>query len=314
MIRKFKYILIPFLIAGFNILAFAQQEPAITQYMFNHLAINPAYAGNHAQLSATLYHRDQWVNFPGAPNTQSFSAHSGFYKSRVGVGLMVTRDEIGIHKEYSVYGSYSYKIKMDKGILSFGLQAGFNQLNSDFDKLNIRTTTDPFLTGNRSKFNPNFGVGVYYHTDDMFLSVSVPYILNNDIVDSNDLGSALSSLAQEKRSYYIMGGKTFQPNRNLLIKPSLLIHLQDGAPLTYNLNLSFVLKELVSLGMSYRHQDALVYLIQFKINENFALGYAYDMTLTDISQFSRGSHELMLNYRIKLGRIHKGIECPSYFL
>ena len=311
--KMFKHILTFALLLLVNLL-FAQQEPAITQYMFNHLAINPAYAGNHAQLSATLYHRDQWVNFPGAPNTQSFTAHSGFYQSKVGVGLMMTRDEIGIHQEYSMYGSYSYKIKMSKGTLSMGLQAGFSHLSSDFDKLNIRSTADPFLTGTRTKFNPNFGVGVYYHTDDMFLSASVPYILNNEIVNVDEIGAALESLAEEKRSYYLMGGKTFKPNRNLLIKPSLLIHLQDGAPLTFNANLSFVLKELVSLGVSYRHQDAIVYLIQVKINENFALGYAYDMTLTDINQFSRGTHELMLNYRVKLGRIHKGVPCPAYFL
>jgi len=141
---------------------YAQQKPVVSQYMFNELALNPAVAGSHGQFSATFLYRNQWVNFEGAPKTGVFNIHTGIKYSKVGLGVQLSVDEIGIHKDVGVYAIYSYHIEFDQGILYMGLQAGYNELTSDFTKLNLRTVNDPTLSGVRKDFNPNFGVGFYF--------------------------------------------------------------------------------------------------------------------------------------------------------
>ncbi|MEO1051550.1 MAG: type IX secretion system membrane protein PorP/SprF [Bacteroidota bacterium] len=289
----------------------AQQKPIFSQYLFNGLVLNPAYAGNHVQLSATAIYRDQWVNFEGAPSTTSFSMHSSFLKSKMGLGLIVNKDEIGVHDDFSVYGSYAYRIKMVNGVLALGLQAGFNYLRSDFSQLNLRNPGDVFFENN-SKFNPNFGTGVYYSNEKLFAGFSIPFLINNDII--NDLEGLISE-AREARNYYLTGGIILPLNRQETVKfePSVLMRVQEGAPVNLDLNASIILHDLVSFGASYRNGDALVTLFDVKISESFHFGYSYDWTLSDIQDFSRGTHEFMINYRTRIRGVHKNVECPSFY-
>ena len=138
----------------------AQQQPVTDLYLFEGLAINPAYAGASVQFSTTVIHRDQWVNFPGSPVTDMFSVHSGFFKSKLGVGLMLTNDKIGIHSDLGLYGSFSYKITMDAGVLSMGLQAGLNNIKTDFNKLNLKS----FLMADPILFLVHLHFVKYYHS------------------------------------------------------------------------------------------------------------------------------------------------------
>jgi len=287
----------------------AQQRPINTLYMYDNLLINPAYAGSAVQLSATAVHRNQWVNFPGAPVTTSFTVHSGFLKSKIGVGMLVNVDKIGVHKETGFYLAYSYKITMDIGTLSMGLQAGFNDLRSDFSSLNLRSYVDPNLTGSRSKFNPNFGAGLYFNSDKIFAGISSPYLINNKIVDFEGIVSE----AKQRRNYYIHGGLRLDVTPVFKFLPSLLVRMQEGAPLSFDITAVGLINDTVGLGVSYRLEDSFGWLFELKVNENFYLGYAYDMTTNHLRQYSSGTHELMINYRIKIPKIHKGLECPSYF-
>ena len=168
-------------------MGYAQQRPVQSLYMFDPLLINPAYAGTHVQLSGTAIYRNQWVNFDGAPKTLTGTVHSGFRKARVGLGLIFSNDKIGVHSDNSLYGIYSYKIPVSKrknpAVISMGLQAGFNILKSDFFKTNPR---DGAEIGVLSKFNPNFGGGVFFRGNDIFAGLSVPHILNNKKIDVVD--------------------------------------------------------------------------------------------------------------------------------
>ena len=293
---------------------YTQQRPIHSLYMFDPLLINPAYAGTQVQLSGTAIYRNQWVNFPGAPKTFTASAHTGFRKNRVGVGFLVGNDQIGIHSENSAYFIYSYKIPLskfdnNKSTLSFGVQGGFNNLKSDFTKLNPHDINDPFYSLVERNMSWNFGGGIYYRSPKFYAGFSVPYILNNKVVDVNDL----ESIAKQSRYYYLTGGYVFQPSKNLKFIPSALIRLQETAPLSFDLNLVTVLYDVVGLGGSYRLDDSIVGMFELQINENFHVGYAYDFTTSDLRQYSNGTHEIMINYRVKIKRLHKGIECPSYW-
>lgn len=300
------------------ITASAQQRPIHSLYMFDPLVINPAYAGTHVQLSATGIHRNQWVNFEGAPQTFTTSIHSGFRKARVGVGLLLASDQIGVHSDNSVYGIYSYKIPLSErkggGVLSFGLQGGFNNLKSDYFKTNPR---DGAEIGALTKFNWNFGTGVFYRNKNMYAGFSVPYIVHNKILGVVDINAdtigRFNPSGRQQRYYYLMGGFSKKLSPILKWMPSVLIRVQENAPVTFDLNTTFVLYDVIGLGVSYRLQDAVIGLFELQLNENFHVGYAYDMNLTDIRLYSNGSHEIMINYRIRIPKLHKGLECPSYW-
>ena len=297
------------LLTGVSNIVVGQQRPINTLYMYDHLLINPAYAGAAVQLSATAVHRNQWVNFPGSPVTTSFTVHSGFLKSKIGIGMLVNVDKIGIHDDVGFYLAYAYRIVTDIGSLSMGLQAGFNNLKSDFSSLNLRSNADPNLAGARSKFNPNFGAGLYFNSDKLYAGISSPYLINNKIVDFEGVVSE----AKQRRNYYLHGGLRLDVTPVFRVLPSLLMRAQEGAPLSFDITTVGLLYETVGLGVSYRLNDSFGWLFELQVNENFHLGYAYDKTTSALRDYSSGTHELMINYRIRIPKIHKGLECPSYF-
>lgn len=288
---------------------FAQQYPVFTQYYFNELVINPAYAGSHIQASFTAMYRNQWVNFPGAPRTYSFTAHTSLLNGRMGVGMLVNNDKIGSYNNNNVYGYYSYRLQLMHGTLAMGMSAGFNLLGADFSKLELADINDPSFAG-LNQLKPNFGGGVMYSQKNFFVGLSVPFLLNSTIKTGLDL----TTLSQA-RYYFLRGGfiKAITGNDNVKINPSVLVRAQEGQPLSMDLNASLIFYDAVSGGVSWRSGDALISFIDFKIFENFHFAYSYDWTSSNIRRYSNGSHEFMLNYRAKIRSIHKELECPTYY-
>ena len=291
--------------------AVAQQYPVFSQYYFNELVINPAYAGNHVQLSLTSMYRNQWVNFPGAPRTFSISGHTSLYDGKVGVGLLVNRDEIGSYGNQNVYGYYSYKIAFRKATLSMGLQAGFNFLGVDFSKLDLLNPTDASFAA-LNTYKPNFGTGVYLNFKNSFIGLSVPFILNSTLVSNV---SSLGTELKEARYYFLRGGTIQKLNTKgtLKINPSILVRAQEGQPVSMDLNVGLIIHDIVSAGASLRSGDALIGFIDLKISESFHFAYSFDMTGSNLNRFSNGSHEFLLNYRTRIRNLHKNVECPDYY-
>jgi type IX secretion system PorP/SprF family membrane protein len=288
---------------------FSQQRPVQSLYMFDPLLINPAYAGTQVQLSATAIYRNQWVNLEGAPKTLTATIHSGFYKAKMGLGLIITNDQIGIHNDFSLYGVYSYKIQFpNKGILSMGLQGGFNNLKSDYNLLTLKNLSDPNLSGVITRFTPNVGAGVYYRQSNFYAGLSAPQIIENVVYNLETNGQAV-----QQRYYYLFGGFSKQLGKNVTLIPSTLIRFQDQAPLSFDINTTAVFYNSVGLGVSYRLEEGVVALFELQINDNFHVGYAYDFTASALNRFSNGSHEIMINYRIKIPKLHQGLACPSYW-
>lgn len=289
----------------------AQQRPIQSLYMFDPLLINPAYAGNQVQLSATAVYRDQWLNLEGAPKTFTQTAHSGFRNSRVGVGYILSNDQIGIHNDVGFYGVYSYKIPLwKKASLTFGIQGGFNNLRSNFDLLTIKNGQDANLTGVSNTFSPNVGSGFYYRQNNFYVGFSVPYILDNKVIGL-DVATAGTNI--QHRYYYVHAGFTRSVSTNIKFVPSTLIRIQDHAPISFDANVFLVFYDAVGFGCSYRLNDSFIPMFELQLNDNFHVGYAYDITSSALNQYSNGSHEIMINYRIKISRIHKGLECPAYW-
>jgi type IX secretion system PorP/SprF family membrane protein len=311
-----KRILLFITLTATTFFAMGQQRPVQSLYMFDPLLINPAYAGTHVQLSATAIYRNQWVNFDGAPKTLTATVHSGFRKARVGAGIIFSKDEIGVHSDNSIYGVYAYKIPLtnrkNEGVLSMGLQGGFNSLSSNYFKTNPREGME---VGAISKLNWNFGVGIFYRSKTMYAGISVPYLVQNRTIDviDEEFNTLITPDGRQQRYYYLMGGMTRKLSEIVKFAPSTLIRVQQNAPLSFDLNASFIFYDVVSLGASYRNGDSVVGLFELQINDNFHVGYAYDITTSDIRLYSNGTHEVMVNYRIKIPKLHQGIPCPSYW-
>lgn len=289
----------------------AQQSIVYSQYIFNGLLINPAYAGSHVQLSASLSYRNQWINFDGAPATATFGIHSAFKKEKVGLGLMLTSDKIGSYSNTGVFGSYAFIIKTPSGgVLSLGVQGGFNNYKANYDDLTTKVSNDPLFNGYFNEFRPNFGGGIFYYNKKIFAGFSVPVILKGQ----EFLKKSFEQLTTP-RFYYLHAGGTFPIDRMEKVKfnPSILVRVQDGTPLGADLNLNVVFYDLISLGNSYRTGDAIITFTSFKLSEKFHFVYSYDWTTSAIHQYSRGTHEFMINYRTRIRGIHKDVECPQYF-
>jgi type IX secretion system PorP/SprF family membrane protein len=285
--------------------AISQEKTVYTQYMFNMLAINPAYAGSQNILNATAYYRKQWVGLDGAPNTQTFSIHSATKKKKIGLGVFAMRDGIGVHSEVNFYTCYAYKIKLTrKSILSMGLQAGFNNLSSDYKRLTLADPDDPNFA-DKAKFSPNVGAGLYYYlANKAYIGFSVPYLIKNRV-----LPKSINSLGKQARYYFLSAGYVMNLNQDIKLKPSTLIRYEEGAPLGMDLNANFILKEVVNIGGSYRSGDAASLIMLLQLTPRWQLGYAYDFTTSGLNRFSRGSHEILLNYRVNLFPE----KCATYF-
>lgn len=290
----------------------AQQYPVFSQYYYNELVLNPAYAGNNVQMSLTAMYRNQWANFPGAPKTFSFTGHTSLYKNKIGVGLMVNHDEIGSYKNEHIYASYAYKIHFHDATLSMGLQAGINLLGADYSKLDLQNPGDAAFYNVVNTVRPNFGGGLFYTRKNFFVGVSVPFILNNNIIRSVE---QMMGGVKEARCYFIRGGAVFPLGRTGVVKinPSILIRQQEGQPITGDINNAFIFYDIFSVGVSYRSMDSFISFLDLKITDKLHVGYSYDWTQSDLNKFSNGTHEFMINYRTTIRGIHKNPKCPQYY-
>jgi len=303
-IQKIFQALLVISMMAFSLEAEAQQSSIYSNFMFNRLAINPAYAGSQDQLDITAVHRRQWENFEGAPSTSAFSAHKYLKNKNIGVGLMASSDQIGIHTDNRLYLVYAYKIETKAGVLSLGLQGGFSRLNSDFSRLNLRSERDAMMSGVRSDFNPNFGAGAYFSNDRFFAGFSVPYLVNNQLEGTTEA----MAQAQEARYYMLTTGVVLDLNQDLKLVPSALFRVQEGNATGVDLNTNLVIKDILTVGLSYRSEMALTGLMSINLSDQLSLGYAYDLTNTDMGKYSNGSHEFVLNFRIPYSK-----RCHTYF-
>lgn len=288
--------------------AFGQQQVMFSQYMFNAVAINPAYAGSADALSLSALARYQWVGLDGAPNTQTFSAHTPIRRKNIAVGGLFMRDEIGVSTQNAGFGYFSYRVKFpSKGTLSMGLNFGFTNYKALNSQVNTGSGNDPSFVGDDLRgFSPNVGTGLYYYTDRVYFGASAPFLLNTYYGDSDNFNSV-----EQIRHYFLMAGYVLDVSPLVKFKPNLLVKMVDGAPMQFDLNANFLFDEIIWAGVSWRSFDSIDLLFSFQINPNLRFGYAYDITTTNLRNVSAGSHEVMLNYTLGLSK--NKVVTPRYF-
>ena len=281
----------------------AQQESQYTQYMYNTLSINPAYAGSRGGASILGLHRSQFVGLDGGPETQTLSIHSPIGESkRVGLGLNVVNDNIFITSETYVDGHFSYTIPTsDAGKLAFGLKGGFQLLDVNYSEASAFQGGDTLLsTDIDNRFAPQVGLGLFYHTPRFYAGLSAPNLLETEhFDDSQSLNDATASfLARERVNYYLTSGYVFDITPDFKLKPSTLLKWVSGAPLQVDVTANALLYDKLTLGLAYRWSAALSALAGFQITDDLMIGLAYDRETTDLQPFNDGSFEVFLRYEI----------------
>lgn len=281
---------------GISNWVFAQQDAQYTQYMYNPMNVNPAYAGSRDVLSIFGMHRTQWVGLEGAPTTNVFSIHSPLKNERIGLGLSVVNDKIGPSSENSISVDFAYRIPFsEESVLSFGLKGTANLLNIDYTKLDIYDPTDPQLQNNiDNRFSPNVGAGIYWYSNKYYVGLSVPNFLETKHYDDNNS----EALAKERLHYYFMSGYVFDINENIKFKPAFLSKFVSGSPLQLDLTANFMFNEKFILGGAYRWDAAVSILAGFQISKKLLIGYSYDMDTTKLANYNSGSHEIFLRYEL----------------
>ncbi|WP_339841523.1 type IX secretion system membrane protein PorP/SprF [uncultured Maribacter sp.] len=297
--------------------AVAQQDAQYTQYMFNTMSVNPAYAGSRGQLSIGALYRSQWVGLDGAPKTQTLNIQSPIRNSKLAYGVSIVNDEIGngVVQETYFDAVISYTIDVSaEGKLSFGLKAGGNLLNLDFTKLR-NFDAEPVNSDNiENKFSPNVGVGLYYHSDRFYAGLSAPNLLQTEHFDnSQQTAGSVQFLSKERINFYLITGYVFDLNGNLKFKPALLTKVVGGAPLQVDMSASFMFNEQFTFGAAYRWDAAVSAMVGFQISDQFMIGLAYDRETTDLggTQFNDGSFEVLLRY--ELVKSFQRLVSPRFF-
>jgi type IX secretion system PorP/SprF family membrane protein len=303
---KHLYIAIFLLGAFFSQDITAQQDPQYTQYMYNMNVVNPAYAGNKEVLSFTALYRQQYSGLNGGPETFTFSAHSPV-NDRIGLGLSAIKDELGPVEETNVFVDFSYTIPVGKSLdLAFGLKAGATFHNVGLTDLELQDPNDPFFSENIDNTYPNVGAGAFLYSDNFYLGLSVPNLLNSVHLDENGL-----KYGNEVNHYFATAGYVFNVSDNFKLKPSVLVKSAFDAPVSFDGNLNALFYDKFELGVSYRLDDSFSGLVGFQVTDAIRIGYAYDRVTSDIKTVADSSHEVILTFDLFFKK--KALRSPRYF-
>lgn len=291
-------------VLGFT--ANAQQEPQFTQYMYNPISINPAYAGSREALSIHGQYRTQWVGMEGAPSTANLSIHTPLTNSKLGIGFSLTNDQLGAMSDNTIGADVSYTIDVSKNYkLAFGIKVSANLLNVDYNKLTIE---DPTEVGANidNQFTPNVGAGMFLYSDKTYFGLSAPMFLQSDRYDDN-----IRSTMKQDMHVYATAGHVFELSRDVQFKPAFMTKIVAGAPLQVDLTANFLVYEKLTLGAAYRWDAAFSGLLGYQVSDQIFVGYSYDADTQKLARYNNGSHEFFL--RFELFKRHNRYVSPRFF-
>lgn len=284
--------------ASASVKVFAQYDAMFTQYMNNEMFINPAYTGSKEALAITLLHRQQWIGIEGRPITTTLTIHSPVWENKMGLGLSLLNEKIGVTNRDMIYLSYAYRIRTGlKSYLSFGLMGGIHIQSDKLSLVKTDVDNDPHFSANtETVVTPNFGFGINFNTDKFFAGISIPRLLDDHLTlgENGDVIKAVG-FKPESFHYYLTLGRVFTITDYFKLKPSLMAKAVLNAPVEFDINLSSLIKEHLWLGVSYRSGADIAAMIGLQIGPQFLINYSYDYPLTGLNKFTSGSHEIVLS-------------------
>jgi len=287
------------LMAGYT--ATAQQDVMISQYLFNGLLINPAYAGSHPYTSSSVLHRSQWAQFDGAPTTSVLAVDGAMRNGSFGMGLLVFHDQLGITEQTEAALNFAYRFRLGAGHMALGLRGGISSTLADLNGVSIWDPGDPVYQGGTQVYQTvKFGAGAYYHLQRMYIGVSVPTLL--------PLGPFAETMVPH---YLATAGGMVRISNGVELKPSMLLKMVNNTPAQLDINLHALFQEKIWLGAGWRTGDAIVSMLEYQVTPELRIGYAHDFTISEIGNYSNGSNELLIGFDFGQGALAK--RSPRYF-
>ncbi len=294
----------------FSVVCSAQQDAQFTQYMYNTISVNPAYAGSRGVLNVFGLYRTQWIGLDGAPETSTFSLNTPLSNnSKLGLGVSLVNDKIGPTVENTLSADLSYSIPTSESFkLSFGIKATANMFNLDVSKLSFENQGDEQFQDLDNKFSPNIGAGVYWHSDRAYLGFSVPNFIETNRYDDNN-----TAIFKEKINYYFIAGYVFNLDKleYIRFKPALLTKMAQGAPLQVDVSGNFMFYDKFVVGLAYRWSASVSAMAGFQVSKGMYVGYGYDHETTNLRRYNSGSHEIFL--RFEFFNSYKKMTSPRFF-
>ncbi|WP_254073626.1 type IX secretion system membrane protein PorP/SprF [Cellulophaga sp. HaHaR_3_176] len=296
-LRTYKFWLVTFLLCT-AFTSYSQREPQYTQYMYNIGSFNPAYVGTVNNAEITTAYRAQWISVDGAPRTIRLGVNVPFLNEKNGLGLNIINDDLGPLTQTYFDVSYSFQIQVsDNTKLSFGIDAGGSLLNVDYSKGDFEIANEPLLNQSTfNKFYPTIGAGLFLYSENWYAGLSVPNFLTDAIYNDE-----VSVLIENSPQFNFIGGYVFDISDGLKFKPAFLLNYLDGLPLNANLSTNFLINDVVTLGASYRFDNAVSALAGVQISNSTFFGYSYDYNTNGLSSYNDGSHELILKFYLGRG-------------
>jgi type IX secretion system PorP/SprF family membrane protein len=293
------------LAVSFPLQLLGQMFPLSDHYGYNALAINPAFAGCHDALSATILYRNQWVGFKDAPKSQMLSVHTPIDNDRIGLGLLIEKNSIGIFKETSFMGNYAYRRELYDGKLALGLGFGLTVYNIAWNELDATDADDEQLMNNStSAVLPAFSLGTYYYTKKYYIGISLPLFLSHEM-DQNTGKYKIKNNFSEY-NYFFTGGYELGISPQVKLLPSLLVKYHPNHVIQIDYNAQINVKDRIWMGIGYRSKDMLIGMLQCQLTYQIRMAYSYDFDLGSTGKYKNGSHEIVLNYIFSYARKVKG--------
>lgn len=277
--------------------SFAQQDPQYSQYQFNQMVINPAYAGSRDALSVVVDARQQW-GFPGAPKTQAFSVHGPLKKKRVGLGLSGYADQIGPRSTVGLYGSFAYILPLTNKLkLSFGLRAGMVSYQFDWTKLNYENTIEQGAVNSLQQQHtvPDLDAGLYLKSNSFYSGFSITHLNAAKVYDEQIAPSSSNFKYTMTPHIFFIISKGFKAGENLVINPTIMIKAASGISST-DLNLNFLIKKKLWLGTFVRTGKTIGLLAQVYVTDKFRIGYTFDRSFDKTQKQLGNGHEIMIGF------------------
>jgi type IX secretion system PorP/SprF family membrane protein len=276
----------------------AQVDPLYAQYLNNPLLINPAYSGLNNNLNLGVSYRKQWAGFEGSPTTYNVNGHTSLFDNRMGVGMIILRDNSGINSNTEIYGTYAYRLDLDQKYLSFGLQAGLISFKANNSELNPFDPNDPAFNEVQNVTKPSFGAGLILNSERYFIGISVPRMLKAKATFS-DLETQLYS-----QHFYAMGAYIFYVNEHIRLKPSVLLKGVKGSPLSTDVNFALNFDEKFTAGAFTRNLNAYGLMAQIKFGGSYRFGYAFEVPSGNSVGARFTTHELSFGLNMALFSFH----------
>lgn len=280
-------------------LSFAQQDPIYSQYLFNPLIVNPAYAGLNNRFNGSVGYRTQWIGLEGQPQTINATLHTSLLQNKVGAGLVFSNDQIGSMSTTEVNAAFAYKLQLDKSVFSFGMQAGVQNFNSSLNGINpFDQDDDLFLNGERGT-RINLGAGLALKSEKFFVGLSVPRLLPTTFKSGNQ------EFDLYNQHLYLMGAYIHHLNEHIRLKPTVLLRGVKGAPASVDIAMNLNFNAIHTAGIFTRNFNTYGVMLQTLLKEQYRFGYVFELPTGKSVGTQFTTHEIMLGIQLSAFSFHE---------